>query len=242
MSSYFLSHTACPKCGSSDAYAEYSDGHFYCFSCRYYKPAKIVSAKQVENALFQNVKQNIYDLPIDISKNIPIDPYKWLKQYGITTKEIEDNSLSWSGSREMLIFPFFGETKDDVLFWQGRYFPARTPKVFTSGFPDKHLSIHSNENDSSSVVVVEDSISAIKVSRVLNSSELLGSNLSKHKAMALSRQFDNLYIWLDSNKFQASIKFSQMYKPLFKQVVVVYSEKDPKEYSTQDIGAFLNVK
>lgn len=31
--SNFLYHTACPKCGSSDALSVYSDGHAYCFSC-----------------------------------------------------------------------------------------------------------------------------------------------------------------------------------------------------------------
>lgn len=33
------SHLPCPSCGSSDAYAEYSDGHGYCFSCRYTQPS-----------------------------------------------------------------------------------------------------------------------------------------------------------------------------------------------------------
>lgn len=33
-------HQPCPKCPSSDAYCEYDDGHGYCFSCKYYKPAK----------------------------------------------------------------------------------------------------------------------------------------------------------------------------------------------------------
>ena len=31
--SNFLYHTACPKCGSSDALSVYSDGHAFCFSC-----------------------------------------------------------------------------------------------------------------------------------------------------------------------------------------------------------------
>lgn len=34
------SHLPCPSCSSSDAYAEYDDGHGYCFSCEYYHPAK----------------------------------------------------------------------------------------------------------------------------------------------------------------------------------------------------------
>jgi len=31
--SNFLRHTACPECGSSDANAEYDDGHTHCFAC-----------------------------------------------------------------------------------------------------------------------------------------------------------------------------------------------------------------
>lgn len=30
----FVGHTACERCGSSDANAQYTDGHTYCFSCR----------------------------------------------------------------------------------------------------------------------------------------------------------------------------------------------------------------
>ena len=32
----FIQHTNCPKCGSKDNLAEYSDG-FYCFGCGYKK-------------------------------------------------------------------------------------------------------------------------------------------------------------------------------------------------------------
>lgn len=32
-------HQPCPHCASSDAYASYSDGHGYCFSCQTYDPA-----------------------------------------------------------------------------------------------------------------------------------------------------------------------------------------------------------
>ena len=37
----FLTHEPCPnpKCGSSDAFARYSDGHGYCFACEHYEKA-----------------------------------------------------------------------------------------------------------------------------------------------------------------------------------------------------------
>jgi len=35
-----LAHQPCPTCGSSDALAEYSDGHTFCFSCEEYIPGE----------------------------------------------------------------------------------------------------------------------------------------------------------------------------------------------------------
>lgn len=36
--SEFIGHEACPKCGSKDNLARYSDGHAYCFGCGYREP------------------------------------------------------------------------------------------------------------------------------------------------------------------------------------------------------------
>lgn len=35
--SEFVQHEPCPKCGSQDNLARYSDGHGYCFGCKYYE-------------------------------------------------------------------------------------------------------------------------------------------------------------------------------------------------------------
>lgn len=39
-SSEFLHHEGCNNCGSSDAGARYSDGHFYCHRCGFYEPGE----------------------------------------------------------------------------------------------------------------------------------------------------------------------------------------------------------
>lgn len=244
--SYFISHHPCPKCGSSDAYAEYDDGHFWCFSCRHYIPAKIRSVKQVESALAQKQKFVKWDFPQDYTTEIPKEPYTWLKSYSLTKEEIENNHLGWSDSNEMLIFPYYGDENDkseaDLLCWQGRYFPARKPKVFTSGFPDSCILMHNNSNEgySGRVVVVEDAISAIKVSRVCSATELLGSNLSMHKALQLSRSFSHLTLWLDHDKIKEMIKFVEKYRSLFDKIDMVITELDPKELSTEQIKEKLN--
>lgn len=44
------SHLPCPSCSSSDAYAEYADGHGWCFSCNYFKPS---TDKAVEQSTYE---------------------------------------------------------------------------------------------------------------------------------------------------------------------------------------------
>ena len=38
--SHFLHKEACPKCGSRDNLARYSDGHGYCFGCEHWEPGE----------------------------------------------------------------------------------------------------------------------------------------------------------------------------------------------------------
>lgn len=240
--SYFICHHPCPRCGSSDAFAEYDDGHYFCFSCRKYVPAKTTSLKQVENAFKDPPKQK-FDFPHDYTQELPKEPYAWLKSYALTNEEIKQNGLGWSESKQMLIYPYYGE-KDELLCWQGRFFPQRKPKTITYGYPDSHLLCCHNDNSEfqGSVVVVEDPVSAIKVARVCTSTVLLGSNLSMHKALRLSRGFSKVFLWLDNDKVKEMIKFKQKYASLFDTVSMVVSEQDPKCYNEHQIKESLNAR
>jgi hypothetical protein len=239
--SNFLYHTSCPKCGSSDANGVYDDGHEWCWSCGKYTPAKIKSISQVESALNSNKPLKKGELPDDITSDIPKEPYQWLKQYALTSEEISNNRIGWSQRNSMLIIPYFGED-NDVLCWQGRFFPTRSPKVYTSGYPDDCILLHHNSDREFTrrVVVVEDAISAIKVSRVCTSSELLGSNLSRSKAIRLSKMFDHLTFWLDFDKYSSMIRQVEQNKILFKQVDFIVTKQDPKELTTEQIKEKLN--
>ena len=44
----FVSHEPCPECTSSDAFAVYSDGHGYCFSCGYHQQGSCESSQPRE--------------------------------------------------------------------------------------------------------------------------------------------------------------------------------------------------
>lgn len=244
--SNFLYHEACPRCPSSDAFAVYEDGHKYCFSCGH-RENGTTTLQEVERSLQKIEDVSSKSLPLDFTYSIPREPYAWLKQYELTNEEIISNHIGWSPSRQLLIFPYYGaenENEVELLCWQGRYFPKQKPKSFTSGLPDKHLLVHFHNFGMRSrhIVVVEDSVSAIKVSRFADSCVLWGSNLSLVKAARLGRLYPNLLIWLDPDKTKEMIKFQMKYKYLFNLCDIVVSEKDPKEHTDDEIQEYLGFK
>jgi twinkle protein len=73
--SEFVQHEPCPKCGSQDNLARYSDGHGYCFGCKYYETGVGQSLPEVTKKL---------DTLIDVE-------YSALRKRGIT----EDTCRFW---------------------------------------------------------------------------------------------------------------------------------------------------
>lgn len=234
-----VSQGMCKKCGSSDANTEYADGHFFCYSCRNYIPAKIKSIEQASSILLPKSQEKYLHIPHDLSKEIPLEPLTWLKSYGLTDKEIGENYV-WSSKEEMLINIFYDWETKKLVGWQGRYFPKRKPKSHTVGRMDSNCFVWGSHIQFDGVCVVEDVVSAIKVGRVVPSVALLGSNLSLPRAVKLSHKYNTLYIWLDSDKVAHAHTLRKRYMSLFNNVIVIYTKLDPKENSDVEISkAFM---
>lgn len=241
--SSLLYHAPCPKCGSRDNLGVYDDGHSWCFGCGYHNRTT-KSLKDVE--LFQEKEKYSHkdvNLPADLSNAISGEALRWLRSYDLTNKEIAENAIGWSQREEMLIFPYYDDYYH-LLMWQGRYFPTRKPKSFTVGYPENHIIIKGDrskfDGDSrTSVVIVEDPVSQIKVARQTDCCCLFGSHLSLHKSIGLSRYYDNLFLWLDNDKIKEMVKFTNRYTHLFKNVKMIISDKDPKCHTDDEIKKYL---
>lgn len=238
-----LKHEPCPRCRdrgsdrSGNNLGVYSD-HLYCFSCGYWKSTK--SGFQTLESVQKEEKQNASDsLPNDFSINIRVDALAWIKQYGITQKELDKNHIGWSDEKEFLIFPVL-DMEGGLIMWQGRYFGTnqKFPKYITKGYKRDVYHVLGSGNP---CVLVEDLISAIKVSRVTSAMPLWGSSILSKQCFILSRRFESLTIWLDPDKYNEAIKFSNRAGLFFNEVHVVLSEKDPKEHSDEEIKAYLRM-
>ena len=223
----FIHHEPCPNCQSRDNLARYDDGHAFCFGCGY---RESVDWPPTVKKIVTTCKP----LPEDITDILPEEALQWLGKYGIMSNEYD--SFLWSESRKYLIFPFCDQM-GNIEAWQGRSFAGTGRKYFTTGAVSDIMILYGT---GSTVILTEDVLSAIKVGRVAVGLPLFGSNIPPKLLRRLTTRFKNLGTWLDRDKAAEShhgaVRASQMG---FDKVRTIITEKDPKEYTTDEISSYL---
>lgn len=233
--SFFLRHESCPRCGSRDNLGVWSDGHRWCFGCHYYE-ASPESIENLKRRMEHFVENN--DTPyLDTSGFHPVIPdeaLNWLRKYGVSDNEIKHYELCWNLKTSSLVFPVY-DKDNKLIYYQERYFgPEKDkPKYITRGSKTQQLAFISNRNFNGTIVLVEDFVSAIKVGRYCSASPLLGSNINGKAVKWLADQFKRVRVWLDIDKATESLVEAS--KLPIKDVRVVLTQLDPKEYTTQEI-------
>lgn len=240
------SREACPHCRArgkdrhGDNLAVYSDGHKFCYSCLYFIPssdrAKIMTQEKHEH--YTSVT-----LPQDAAKEIDTEAALWLAKYDITRDEVTEFKLKWSDDKKWLIFPVYG-VNHDLLMYQARTFRGAQPKYLTFGSPERVLSIYNQKDKASShtnLVVVEDMVSAIRISRQFSAMPLWGSSISISKIGRLQfTHCDNLIFWLDYDKRQTSMSLANKARGFGFKSAVIITKQDPKDYSDPEISEFVS--
>lgn len=209
----------CEFCNSSDAYAEYTD-NFYCFSCGRFK---------IKSSLerFKTIKSDRVYSAITYDKIIPPRALKWLLSYGLSTKEVQ--KFGYSYEKDILVL-YSCEN-----YWQGRYFGEENKPRYQSNGVKPFITFGDNKRI---LVLVEDIISAIKVSRYFSTSPMLGS--VPMLDVNLYKNFEQVFIWNDNDKIGTSIKSANKLSELLGfSVKVIQSEQDPKFYNDKHIQEYV---
>ncbi len=235
----------CPRCAaggrdtSRDNLAVYNDGHKHCYSCG------LTIFASVRDQLKQHVvvdSRNI-SLPVDVTEDIDFVALQWLSSYDITWNEVKEFRLKWSPSRQMLIFPVYG-IKEQLLVWQGRSFgPEKLyPKYFSMGNIHDVLTTFDQKltkRPKDGIILVEDMISAIKVSRQYRVMPLFGSNVTRPQLHRMNFLGDTLFFWLDYDKAKESMALALKARQQGFNTGVIITEEDPKDYTDEEINNFV---
>jgi len=250
---------ACPVCrrdhhdNTGDNLARYDDGHEWCYRCGYYIPPEL-TVEVVKNKLMAPPTQNdnssvdCDNLPTDINAQVGVAGNLWLQQYGLTLEE--KKKFWWSESEEQLIYPIF-DVQGQLVFWQARNFREGNKKYYTSGRVKDHLHIL---GDSGPLILVEDVISSIKVSRPklegmsYQCMPLFGSIISKellirlrHHGLMNSGPSSELGIWLDPDKKVDTLRYTRLARELGIKAFPIITGSDPKCYAMFEIRQYIEL-
>lgn len=244
----YVTHGPCPKCGSRDNLGTYKDGHQWCFGCGYHVRTerslgdRVQSVSRNDQTIVQNGLQSI---PNDASKHLGYEGLRWIKQYGITDEELQRYNVMWSDDKRQLIFPIY-DAEGMLLAWQARNFDPELlskRKYYTAGRIDEVLYIlrmgghyyHNRLDINSSICLVEDVASAIKLSRYIPAMPLFGSHISTQRLNRLRLIFNRVVVWLDRDKAKNAYKGALMASQMGFATQVVVTELDPKDLSDEII-------
>lgn len=244
MNSHLVSQEQCPSCmklgkdKSKDNLATYSDGHKWCYSCGYYKGSNGV-AKFLSNQQ-HTISLDEVMLPEDCDIYYPQVCIDWISQYELNQNDLLINNVMWSNATKRLIFPIYGQ-ENNLIAWQGRDFGGRSPKWYGRGNLKDTFNVLGNSRVRS-LVLVEDVISAIKVSKVENCMPLYGCRIGNYRFRRIQQLYGWKYpikIWLDPDKRKESVLEARIGKLNGLDCRIIFSDKDPKELSLVEINKIL---
>lgn len=241
-----IKNTACPECRKKgkdrhgDNLGVYSDGSEYCWSCGYSNSGSVIRKTSDSLSSVPSRPTSTVRLPADVDASLPEKAWNFIGQFALTELDVIKNNILWSENEQRLCFPIF----DDVgvlLAWLGRYLGDQDkPKWLSYGSLNEILHILGPKS-STSCVLVEDLISAIRVSNTgIPVNCLFGSHVSPDRLKRLKNLgFVNIFIWLDKDKQIESLKFTNRARQMGLNAKCIITDRDPKLYCSQDIKNIL---
>lgn len=231
--SQLLYKTRCPACAergadkSGDNLGVYDDGHSYCYSCGYTTGSNL-TAKLGERP---RRVLNIPELPDDLNTIIKDPGKSWLAKYlDFPVKVL------WSDSKQSLYFPL-----TDTSYARRYCGPDKNvPKWINHGITKDTFIIMGDP--SSSLVLVEDPISAYKVghTNTYPVMPIFGSHIDLQRLARIKQLgYTKIIIWLDWDKREYVLKPSQLAQAIGINVRVIMTHQDPKELSYKEIRELL---
>ena len=225
--SHFLYSETCPRCRdnghdiSGDNLAVYSDNHKWCYRCNYYEKGDIEAKLRPQP---QNKEGLVYPNIVPFSEEC----LEYLDKFDLTEDEIYGN---------------LNGHEDGYSYFDSKFYLIRRlhkkPKVIVKGEVVGNEPIFACQEGSNTIVLCEDIISAIKISRVKDACALLSNQINGTLLYRLSLRYDNCILWLDPDMYEHMLRnLLPRVQPYFKSVGVILSGLDPKYYSTREIKEY----
>lgn len=224
----FVKHHPCPSCGSRDNLGEYSDGSYFCFGCHYYSPPTRPGHTRTGGSSTKGASLPTNDGGYDLS---PLC-LQLLQVRGISPEVAIRNGIFYHKPRDQLCIPF-KDAEGTTCFVQARNLhPKSKTKYYNYGDKSEHWQFYGM---SDTVVLTEDAFSAIRVGEVFCGYPILGTSIQKERLVRLSERFERVFVWLDSDKWDASRRISEQLQLLGVDSRSLFTKEDPNRLTKDEI-------
>jgi DNA-directed RNA polymerase subunit RPC12/RpoP len=188
--------------------------------------------------------------------HVPWVAYQWGWTSELDGNDMEVHEFQWSPSYQRVIVPIYewsmvGKVMVRKLVgWVGREVLCRNKKVRENRGIAKYITRKSSEYDriffhaphptSDTYVLVEDILSAIRVSKAakVNAIALLTTSVPTKVLVKLRKK--KVIIWLDFDVLDATMKYFRKANALSIDARYIRTTKDPKGYTDQRISSYIN--
>lgn len=229
----------CNNCGSKDNLGHWDDGSMWCWGCSFYKPPIISPyAKKALEEDDDYEREEKVVLPSDWTQEFPQEAIEWFNKYDIYGHELIKNKVVWSPSKQQVIFTWYQDDGTLLAYNARNFWKEAKTKYYSKGNLNNLLPIYyysKSSKRSQVLVIVEDCLSAIKISRYTDAMPALSSDVSLDKINRLARLYDTFLVWLDGDMYHKAQRISDRFLALGCNASTVYTPKDPKTYSNEDI-------
>ena len=267
----FIRHTSCDSCGSSDANAEYSDGSSYCFSCGIpggpKRPGFVGKEEKHYNLpddLSHDFDEHVFNFvkPTDISyEELLKNGYSYSKRFKYLLREVRGTTVGLRGydiRNLQSVLPGAKQAPKSLFFGSKEFAEAtisaaplsgkQGPTQLGSGTHQTHPVFEEQSSQSTQVghspsllVCCEDSLSSIKIARVADSCALFGTKCSPNKLARITKGYERVVIWLDSDRWGDAVGLADSVRCLGIYGEAVFTKDDPKYHSEDSIRELLRL-
>jgi hypothetical protein len=164
----------------------------------------------------------------------------WILKYGIPMDDINAAGICWSDSLSSILFPRYFQ--GNLVAFQARKFPESKPKYMTYGDSKSLYDPLGASPGRSRLVLVEDYVSALKVSEIAPALPLGGVAIKDDHLSYLLNKYDTFDIMLDNDNSQVKrnqVKLLNKLSGFTRNVRIIPVTKDPKEYSSKELEELL---
>jgi hypothetical protein len=191
-------------------------------------------------------------MPDDTGTNYSAEAVAWLAKYHVSIEDAIKAGFRWSSSRQQLIFIL-----EDGC-WQARNFGienAKRSKYFTAGNVNDSIKLYLSQvqrgvpetagstamvqDCPTTLAIVEDCVSAWRISSLCDAMPVLGSHVAKTKLSRIARLYSSLIIWLDHDKLKEAKDLARQANMLGLSTKVIYTDDDPKCFTNEQIEECL---